>query len=89
MEMESLVKRLFRVKISTKGQVVIPKPLRETFHFNEGETIILIPTEEGVMMKRLSQGGTGLRGLLKGLNVDIAECETILEKAKKSLIKVG
>ncbi|HID91259.1 TPA: AbrB/MazE/SpoVT family DNA-binding domain-containing protein, partial [Candidatus Bathyarchaeota archaeon] len=39
---------MFRVKVSAKGQIVIPKPLREAFHFHEGESILLIPREKGV-----------------------------------------
>ena len=85
--MESVVERLFRVKVSAKGQVVIPKPLREAFHFHEGETVLLTPTEGGILMRHQPEE-TGLRGLLKELNVDIAECEVILAEAKRSLVKV-
>ena len=86
--MGSIVERLFRVKISSKGQIAIPKPLREALHFHNGDTILLTPTEEGILMRHPPTEGRGLRGLLKGLNVDIAECEAILEEAKRSLSKV-
>lgn len=85
--MESLIERLFRVKVSAKGQVVIPKPLREAFHFHEGEIVLLTLTEEGILMRHQLKE-TGLRGLLKELDVDVAECEAILAEAKRSLVKV-
>lgn len=80
---------LFRVKVSAKGQIVIPKPLREAFHFHEGESILLIPREKGVLMRHApKEEAARLRGLLKSLDVDVAECEAILTSAKKSLLKI-
>jgi hypothetical protein len=43
--------------------------------------------DEGILMKRPSPRPKGLRGLLKGLDVDIEECGAILEEARKSLAK--
>jgi len=39
-------------------------------------------------MKRSTEDIGRLRGLLKGLDVDIAECETILSEARRSLTKI-
>ena len=39
-------------------------------------------------MKRSTEDIGRLRGLLKGLDVDIAECETILSEARRSLAKI-
>jgi len=38
-------------------------------------------------MKRPSPRSKGLRGLLKGLDADLEECEAILVEARKSLVK--
>lgn len=85
--MPELIETLFRVKVSSKGQVVIPKHVRKTLDVNEGDELILIPTNEGIIMKPHTEKTGGLRGLLKGLEIDIDECEAILSEAKKSLSK--
>lgn len=78
---------IFKVKVSSKGQVVIPKPLREFYFINEGDELVAIPLKEGILIKKAIERKVGLRGLLKGLKVDVSECEEILLKAKISLKK--
>ena len=75
------------VKLSSKGQVVIPKAYRESLHAKEGDELLLIRTGEGLLIQRPRQR-LRLRGLLKGLSVDAKECEAILGEAKRSLAKV-
>jgi AbrB family looped-hinge helix DNA binding protein len=79
--------QLFKVKVTSKGQVVIPKPLREFYHIKEGEEILMIPLEKGVLIKR-EEGSSELRGLLKDFDVDLTELEGILAEAKRSLTKM-
>ncbi|RLE81535.1 MAG: AbrB/MazE/SpoVT family DNA-binding domain-containing protein [Thermoprotei archaeon] len=86
MEITPYLEELFKVKVSSKGQIVIPKPIREAYGFKEGEEILLIPLKEGVLLKRPKKA-KGLRGLLKELDVDVSECEKILAEAKQSLFK--
>ena len=78
-----VAEELFKVKISTKGQLVIPKTIRDAYGLKEGDSVLLIPREEGLLIKRYEVKGEGLRSLLKDLEVNIEECEMILEKAKK------
>ncbi|KPV65529.1 MAG: SpoVT / AbrB like domain protein [Candidatus Bathyarchaeota archaeon BA1] len=78
---------MFRVKVSAKGRVVIPKTIRKSYHLNEGTEILFVPVEEGVLIK-LVEKALGLRGLLTELKVDPLECEAILAEAKRSLTKV-
>jgi AbrB family looped-hinge helix DNA binding protein len=88
--MEAVARRLeglFKVRISSKGQIVIPKNIREALNLRKGEELILMPMDEGILMKRPSPRSKGLRGLLKGLDVDLEECEAILVEARKSLAK--
>jgi len=85
--MESPVGELFRVKVSAKGQVVIPKPIREAYHLREGTQILFVPVEEGVLIKHVERTPK-LRGLLAKLDIDPLECEAILAEAKRSLMKV-
>jgi len=82
------VEGLFKVKLSTKGQLVIPKNVRDAYGLKEGDSVLLIPREEGLLIKKYEIKGEGLRGLLKDIEVDIEECEMILEEAKKSVFKV-
>lgn len=78
---------LFKVKVSSKGQLVIPKAIRKSYHINDGDEVILVPVEDGILLKRTGKPAKS-RGLLKSLKVDVAQCEEILAGAKKSLAKV-
>jgi AbrB family looped-hinge helix DNA binding protein len=40
----------YRTKISAKGQVVIPKEIRERYGFNEGVEIIIRPLKETTLL---------------------------------------
>jgi len=86
--MPEYLERLFKVKVSSKGQVVIPKHIREALNLNEGDELLLVPTKEGIIMKQPSKEDRRLRGLLKGLDVNIAECEAILSEARRSLTRI-
>lgn len=41
-----------------------------------------------MLMKGSTEDIGRLRGILKGLDVDIAECETILSEARRSLARI-
>lgn len=45
-----LVKSL-KTKVSTKGQVILPKPIRERRHWSPGTELIVEETAEGVLLK--------------------------------------
>ena len=77
----------FRVKVSSKGQVVIPKPLREAYGIREGSEVVMIAVEEGILVRVPQVKGSSLRGLLADLPVDIEECERILAEARKTLFR--
>ncbi len=38
-------------RLSSKGQVIIPKALRETHHWEEGQELIAIDMGEGILLK--------------------------------------
>ncbi len=40
------------VKVGSKGQIVIPKELREKYGIKENTLVRIIPTEEGILIKR-------------------------------------
>lgn len=73
---------MYKVKISKKGQVTIPKELREKFNFKEDIEVVLLPTDEGILLKAKSHGLRTLRGLFRELDFGEAE-ESIKEERKK------
>lgn len=84
----ALKRKVYEGKVSSKGQIVIPKPLREAYNLNEGNTVKFIAYEEGILLKStLEKPWTGLRGLMKRewRNADL---DSLIEKAKKSLFKI-
>ncbi|MHA1616195.1 MAG: AbrB/MazE/SpoVT family DNA-binding domain-containing protein [Candidatus Njordarchaeales archaeon] len=42
-----------RLKVGPKGQIIIPKPLREAYNIREGGTVIIEPREDGILIKRM------------------------------------
>lgn len=40
-------------KVSDKGQVVIPKEIRDKLHFSEGSKLIVVATEDAVILQRI------------------------------------
>lgn len=86
--MSKPLETVFKAKMSSKGQIVIPKHIREALNLNECDELLLIPTKDGIFMKHPSNQAGRLRGLLKGLDVDIGECEAILSEARRSLAKI-
>lgn len=54
-----------QAKITSKGQITIPKDIRERYHLHEGETVLLVPTEGGIVMKHGMNTIRTLRGLMK------------------------
>jgi len=79
---------LFKAKMSVKGQLVIPKNFRHAYGFREGDDVILVPRQEGLLIRPLGPERSTLRGLLKGLDVDVDECKKILEEARRSLSRM-
>ena len=41
-----------RVKVGPKGQIVIPKLLREAYNIVEGSTVVIEPREEGILIRK-------------------------------------
>ena len=59
-----------QVKIS-KGQITIPESLKEQYELRDGESILLIPVENGIMVKRRCDMKS-LRGSIKEIDVEKA-----------------
>ena len=58
------------VRLSSKGQIVIPKDMRDSFYWDAGSELLLIATERGVMLQSKSTtkkkiSASALRGFLQ------------------------
>lgn len=40
------------VKLSSKGQVIIPKPIRDNYHWETGQELQLIDTGSGILLQQ-------------------------------------
>lgn len=65
--------------ISSKGQITLPKELRDKYHLKEGETAMVLDAGEGILIKH---GRASLRGLLKG-KIDLRGFEDDLRKLRE------
>lgn len=80
--------RVCRVRLTSKGQLVIPKALREKYKLKEGSLIRLIVEDERMLlMPETGAPFTGLRGLMKH-DWKKYDLDELLEPAKRSLFKV-
>ena len=52
-----------KVTISSKGQITLPKDLRDKYHLSRGESVIVSDSGEGLIIRH---GKGTLRGILKG-----------------------
>ena len=69
--------------VSSKGQITLPKELRERHHLSEGATVLILDAEDGVLVR---PGRKTLRGLAKGrLDVKRAEREIRAHRKEWSL----
>lgn len=39
------------VKLSSKGQVIIPKPIRDAYHWENGQELVLTDTGNGILLQ--------------------------------------
>lgn len=67
-----------QTKIS-KGQITLPKSLREQYKLRDGETILLTPLENGIMVKRACDMKS-LRGSIS--NIDIEKASDFIRKLR-------
>lgn len=65
--------------VGPKGQITIPKELRDRYHLHEGEDVILVPGAEGVLVTHPS---SRLRGRFRG-KIDLPGFEKDLKEMRK------
>jgi AbrB family looped-hinge helix DNA binding protein len=68
--------------VSSKGQITLPKELRDRYHLHPGERILILDSSDGVLLKH---GKTSLRGTLKG-KLDSVEFEKDLRRLRREWV---
>ena len=82
-----LEKKIFEVKITSKGQMVIPKALREKYNLKKGVRAKIIETKDGILLKASLEGPwTGLRGMMKKDWKD-QDLDQLIKEARKTLFR--
>lgn len=82
-------RKIYEAKITAKGQMVIPKPLREKYNLERGQKAKIIATKDGLLLKPSSEGPwVGLRGMMKA-DLSGVDIDRLILEAKRSLFGVG
>ncbi len=69
-------------KVSTKGQVTLPKQFREKLNIALGENVDIMLVEDGILIKHKLVNSRMLRGLLRS-EIDIDKAETFIREERK------
>ncbi len=72
----------YQAKITSKGQISIPKELRERFQLREGEEVLLIPGDEVIILKPGLNPMRRLRGVLRE-EVDLNKASEFIRKTRR------
>jgi AbrB family looped-hinge helix DNA binding protein len=68
-----------RCVVGPKGRITIPKKLREKYHLHQGEEVILVTQQDGVLLKHAP---SALRGRLRG-KLELDDMETEVSKLRE------
>lgn len=71
----------YQSKMTSKGQVTIPKDLRDRFGLKEGEEVLMVPAHEGILLKHRMDSMRSLRGLMRE-EVDLKKASTFIGKVR-------
>lgn len=83
------------VRLSSKGQLVLPRALRESYRWETGQEFMVLETDEGVLLKPVSPFTStrleDVAGMLEGLVEPRSdqEIEQALEKDVRSRWRDG
>ena len=69
-------------KISTKGQITLPKDFRDELKVKPGDEVIIIKTDDGILIKPKRNNLRALRGLLKD-EIDAEKADEIIRKERE------
>ena len=69
-------------KLSTKGQLTIPKEFRKKLNLHKGDEVILILKEDGIYIRPKTYHLGMLRGLLRE-EINLEKAETFINEERK------
>ena len=69
-------------RISTKGQLTIPKEFREILNIHAGDEVILLLQDDGIIIKPKVSHIAMLRGLLRD-EINIEKAKSFIESERK------
>lgn len=69
----------------SKGQITIPESLREQYELHDGESILLVPVENGIIVKRVCDMKS-LRGSMK--EIDVEKASKFIHKKLRSAWRI-
>lgn len=72
----------YQAKITSKGQISIPKELRERFQLRVGEEVLLVPQDEGIILKPGLNPMRRLRGVLRE-ELDVNKASEFIRKTRR------
>jgi AbrB family looped-hinge helix DNA binding protein len=74
--------KIHSATISSKGQITLPKRYRDDLHLIEGEEVLILRTDEGILIKHKK---SPLRGMLAG-KIDITGFQKDLDELRKEWV---
>jgi len=72
----------YEATITSKGQLTLPKDLRKKFRLEEGDKVVLIPLEDGIMLKHSLNPLRELRGVLRQ-EIDVQKASRFIRELRK------
>jgi len=72
----------YEATITSKGQLTLPKDLRKKFRLEEGDKVVLIPLEDGIMLKHGLNPLRELRGILRQ-EIDVQRASRFIKEVRK------
>ena len=73
---------IHRTRVSTKGQITIPKDFRDKLNVKVGDKVTLIMTDDSIVVKPEVARMRTLRGLLKD-EIDITKATNFIDAERK------
>lgn len=73
-------------RITRKGQVTIPKPLRDEFGLEEGDKVQWEKTDDGIRVRKATRSAG--RGMLVDETVSDEKCEQMAEEMEADIQKM-
>ena len=72
---------IIETKISTKGQITVPKEFRDKMKLEAGDSVYIQFTEEGILIKPKILNLGMLRGLLQD-EINVEKADTFIKKER-------